>query len=112
MKIIDRIPVSADEKIEVKLLNPALNIPSSGQPGGNTSMQKGGPSVYRPALVSENILAQWDGADGDPASDVSQDGVGKNGKINWVLSIPPQMSVSLVLQFDVIYPENLLVQGV
>lgn len=116
MKVIDRIPVSRDERIEVKLLNPALALSSFGEArvegaaGNPTQKEKGGfRTLSRPVHVSENVIASWDGPDGGSTFDQSQDGSGKDGKINWVLSILPHKSVSLSLQFDVIYPENLLV---
>ncbi|PPQ89432.1 hypothetical protein CVT25_012811 [Psilocybe cyanescens] len=97
LKVIDRVPVSEDEKIEVKVLNPALSTTSTNNAPAKNSVQ-----------VANNVIAQWDGIE-EPG--VDSNAIGKDGKLNWIVSIPPQKSVSLVLQFEVNYPENLAIVG-
>lgn len=95
LKVIDQVPVSEDERIEIKMLAPALTLP--GQPSKSSS------SWAKPKVAS-NVVAQWDGAYEDG---VDQEGLGRDGKFNWVLSVPPQKSVCLMLRCEVNYPKNL-----
>ncbi|PPQ86924.1 hypothetical protein CVT25_009810 [Psilocybe cyanescens] len=98
LKVIDRVPVSEDERIGVKVLNPALGSPST-----NSG------AVSKPVQVAHNVIAQWDGMD-EPG--VDPDAIGKDGKLNWIISsISPQQTISLVLQFEVNYPENIAITG-
>ena len=101
LKVIDMIPVSQDERIEIKLLNPPLP-PSVAE--DNTGKEKKSDGIS----VSPGVLALWDGT-GDP--EVNQDVVGKNGCVRWDVSLRPQETVNLVLKFEVSYPEKLVVDG-
>uniref|UniRef100_A0A8H8CPA6 DUF4139 domain-containing protein n=1 Tax=Psilocybe cubensis TaxID=181762 RepID=A0A8H8CPA6_PSICU len=125
LKLIDRIPVSEDERIEVKLISPQLTPVPAAKAGGKaaaaasqstaTSKAPGSPSSIpawlRPIRVSEGVMAQWDGID-DPTGGAGLSAVGKTGKFNWLLSVPAQTTISLVLHFEVNYPEALAVQGI
>ncbi len=101
LKVVDMIPVSQDERIEIKLLNPPL--PPSIAEDNTGKEQK--PDRIR---VSPGVVALWDGAN-DP--EVNQDVVGKNGRVRWDVSLRPQETVNLVLKFEVSYPEKLMVDG-
>ena len=101
LKVIDMIPVSQDERIEIKLLNPPLP-PSVAE--DNTGKEKKSDGIS----VSPGVLALWDGT-GDP--EVNQDVVGKNGRVRWDVSLHPQETVNLVLKFEVSYPEKLVIDG-
>ncbi|KAF8879083.1 hypothetical protein CPB84DRAFT_1852185 [Gymnopilus junonius] len=87
LKLMDNVPVSTDSSIRVQVLTPVLGDPT-------TTMSKS----TRQVQVSPNVVACWDGAD-DPG--VNQDAVGKNGKINWQISLQPQEKVLLSLQYEV-----------
>lgn len=116
LKVVDIIPVSQDERIEIKLLNPLLP-PSVGEPSGLqrtmslASTDKDSTSKEQKMdgiRVSPGVMALWDGS-GDP--ETNQDVVGKNGRIRWDVSLRPQETVNLVLKFEVLYPEKLVVDG-
>ncbi|KAH9484488.1 Protein F37C4.5 [Psilocybe cubensis] len=96
LKLIERIPVSEDERIEVKLLQPALALP--------TQSSKTSSSWQKPIKVSSSVVAQWNGV---YEAGVDQESLGKDGKFNWVISVPPHKSVSLTLQYEVSHPKNL-----
>lgn len=97
VKIIDQVPVSQDASITVKLVAPALPADPSGDK----------PALARTTL-SNGVVAQWHGAD-DPGVDVAS--LGKDGKLNWVCSIPPQEKLNLVLLWEVNAPTNANVVG-
>jgi hypothetical protein len=104
LRVIEHIPVSEDELIEVKLHNPPLTMPSTGtQSGSSASLMN---KVQEKG--ARNVTALWDGVDEEG---VDQAALGKDGKFNWLVSIPPQKSVSLVAQFEVNYPEGTAIQG-
>ncbi len=114
LKVVDLIPLSQDERIEIKLLNPPLPS-TAGQPSGlqrmmslassekdNYSKKSKGNKIR----VSPGVVALWDGT-GDPKMD--QDVVGKNGRVRWDVSLRPQETANLVMKFEVSYPEKLSV---
>ncbi|KAF9465724.1 hypothetical protein BDZ94DRAFT_1214090 [Collybia nuda] len=88
VKVIEQIPVSQDSSITVKLDNPAL--PASSEVEKPTQVQ-----------VSQEVVAQWHGAD-EPGVDTAS--LGRNGKLNWVCSVPAQKKINLVLQWEVSAP--------
>jgi len=95
LKIIDNIPVSQDDSIQVKLISPALSQP--GQPSSRKSISTG-----------SGVCAQWHGVDDEQALEST---IGKDGKLNWVLNIPPMKTAHLALQFEVTSPHDVTVQG-
>ncbi|KJA24214.1 hypothetical protein HYPSUDRAFT_136419 [Hypholoma sublateritium FD-334 SS-4] len=103
LKVVDIIPVSQDERIEIKLLNPLLPL-SRRAIGLTEDDELKGDRIQ----VSPGVVALWDGT-GDP--ETNQDVVGKNGRVRWDVSLRPQEAVNLVLKFEVSYPEKLAVEG-
>jgi len=93
LKIVDHIPVSQDDRIQVKLINPKL------------TEHKGSRAVVE---VLNGVKGQWDGADDDKVDETI---LGKDGKLNWVLTLPPLKSVNLVLQYEVSHQEGIVVDG-
>jgi hypothetical protein len=128
LKVIDSIPVSQDERIEIKLLSPSLSPPSAdalarkdstaadgdadSHSTKGTKMASSRQKIMRVLLPNQsskgNIVAQWDGID-DP--EVDQQTVGKNGRVSWIVSLAPQESVTLALKYEVSFPERLPVYG-
>lgn len=51
--------------------------------------------------VSAGIFSQWNGAD---ELDSNKEMLGKDGKFDWICSIPPQNKVGLFLRYDVTAP--------
>jgi hypothetical protein len=101
LKILDQIPVSEDSSITVRLNSPALVVPLA-----NTS--KGSIKAPPPVTVSQGVVAQWDGTD-DPSFDI--EALGKDGKFNWVCSVPSQGKINLLLQWEVTAPTDTHVVG-
>ncbi|KAF7367401.1 hypothetical protein MSAN_00802700 [Mycena sanguinolenta] len=110
LKIVDQIPASQDSQIEVRLVNPALVLPSEG--GAGTSkrasvMLKSQPQA--PVVnVANGIVAQWDGTD---ESAVDIDTLGRDRKLNWVCAVPAQGKINLALEWEVTAPARVHVVG-
>ncbi|KAJ6624385.1 hypothetical protein B0H10DRAFT_2430916 [Mycena sp. CBHHK59/15] len=95
LKIIDQIPASQNSQIEVKLVNPALNLPTE-----SVSSIKAAPANTKPQLVNvtKGVLAQWDGVD---ESDCEVESLGLDRKLNWICTVPPQGKINLSLEWEV-----------
>ena len=105
LKILDQIPVSEDEQINVKLVSPALSLPD----GSSIKTVKTNASRAIPHVqVSEGVVARWEGSD---ESGIDVDALGKDGKINWLCTVPPQGKLSLVMQWEVSTPARAQVTG-
>ncbi|KAJ6519261.1 hypothetical protein C8R45DRAFT_1057782 [Mycena sanguinolenta] len=110
LKIVDQIPASQDSQIEVKLVSPALVLPSEG--GSGTSkrasvMLKSQPQA--PVVnVANGVVAQWDGTD---ESTVDIDTLGRDRKLNWVCAVPAQGKINLALEWEVTAPARVQVVG-
>ena len=100
-KVIDAVPVSESSQITVKLISPALVLP---EPPASDAERKQPP----PLQVGEGVVAQWEGAD-EPGFDL--EALGRDGKLNWVCSIPSQGKVNLLLSWEVVAPARLTIEG-
>lgn len=103
LKIIDQVPVSEDSQIVIKLVNPPLIGSAS-----SDIYRKAPAKDFPPSKISTGVVAQWDGTD-EP--DFDPGSLGKDGKINWVCSVPSQETVNLVLQWEVTAPTRSTVIG-
>ncbi|KAG6872120.1 hypothetical protein C0995_012774 [Termitomyces sp. Mi166 len=98
VRIADQIPVSEDAQIQVKLISPALVSKGKDKDEG----------VRDKVAVAKGVSAMWQGAD-EPEPDTGA--LGKNGKFDWVVALPAQGKVNLVLQYEVIVPVEANVVG-
>ncbi|THU91059.1 hypothetical protein K435DRAFT_759668 [Dendrothele bispora CBS 962.96] len=59
--------------------------------------------------VSEDIFAQWDGADEPEGvnSETTARTLGSDGKLNWVCRVPAQTKMDLVLQYEIRVPAKM-----
>jgi hypothetical protein len=149
IKIIDQVPVSEDSIINIKLLSPALQLPSSdataaatpndggsvksGRTGGllgslgsgsssnSGNSEKALKAVAKSVKVTPGVVARWDrpgseaasGTDEESDSDpVDLTALGKDGKINWLCSVPAQAKANLTLQWEVNAPVNTNIAGI
>ena len=105
LQIIDHIPVSEDTMITVKLITPALSLPTEATSGAPVGPP---PSVQ----VQPGVTAQWydeDPHNSDPKA--AGIGLGKDGMISWACSIPPHGTVHLGLQWEVTAPAQVEING-
>ncbi|RDB15220.1 Protein F37C4.5 [Hypsizygus marmoreus] len=107
VRIVDQIPVSEDAQIQVRLINPSLSsaLITGSRDSATASMIE---AVRKPVPISKGVTALWDGAD-EP--EVDGETLGRNGKLNWVCSVPPQSKVNLVLQWEVVVPARTDILG-
>jgi len=101
VKILDQFPISEDQQIQVKHVNPTLSPPAG--TNGVTS-----DTLRRPVTVVKGVNAIWDGADDE---DVDGETLGKDGKFNWVCSVPAQSKVNLTAQWEVAVPPKTDIVG-
>ena len=94
------MPVSESSEITVKLISPALVLPEP--PAGDAERKP------PPLHVGEGVVAQWEGAD---ESGFDLEALGRDGKLNWVCSIPRQGKVNLLLSWEVVAPARLAIEG-
>ena len=93
LKIHEQVPVSEDSTITVKLTNPPLVVPEVNKRGVLQTAET--------VNIGSQVQAQWEGMD-DPDMDPSL--VGKEGKLNWVCSLPAQGKLNLTLAWEVVCP--------
>ncbi|KAF7325513.1 hypothetical protein MKEN_00400300 [Mycena kentingensis (nom. inval.)] len=99
VKLVDHFPASQHADIVVKLLSPALVLPSDNAAGsvkakGATAL---GASTQKIKL-GKDVIAQWDGVD-EP--DCVVESLGLDRKVNWICSVAPQAKVNVSLEWEV-----------
>ncbi|EAU80901.1 mucoidy inhibitor A [Coprinopsis cinerea okayama7 len=119
VKVIDQIHVSEDATIAVKLISPALQLPSvengsvkSGK-GNRASITESGSGTVRipaPVKVASGVTAKWDDG-GEDEESVDAASLGKDGKLNFICSLPPQGKTNLTLQWEVSAPVKTKISG-
>ncbi|KAL0960745.1 hypothetical protein HGRIS_005769 [Hohenbuehelia grisea] len=103
--VLDQVPVSEDSRISVKVTSPALSS-SSGPTVKSLLTERGAVGA------SESVKAQWVGSEENGSSESSSGTmVNKDGRFNWICSIPPQGKTNLILQCEVVYPANMAITG-
>ncbi|KAK7050548.1 hypothetical protein R3P38DRAFT_2865776 [Favolaschia claudopus] len=112
LKIVDQIPTSQNSQIEVKLVSPALILPSENS-GGSGGTLKGTSSKNPPAAqtvnVARGVVAHWDGVD-EP--DCAVESLGLDRKLNWICSVAAQTKINLALDWEVtVSPASVKVIG-
>ncbi|KAF8633761.1 hypothetical protein AX15_001267 [Amanita polypyramis BW_CC] len=113
LRVVDQIPVSQDEEINVKLISPAL--PNAPPTIASRKRDKrdgsSGVDTERQVEVSPGVVSQWrDGMDDIPSDDYTTT-VGRDGMLSWICDIAPQGKVNLLLQWEVVTPARTLVSG-
>ena len=98
LTVIDNIPVSQDANITVNLISPSLTIPLPSAIVGNKA-------VASSVTVADGIIAQWS----DSGSDVNA--LGKDGRLDWICSIPAHAKVNLLLQWEASTTQKTAIQG-
>ncbi|KAG6898902.1 hypothetical protein C0993_002979 [Termitomyces sp. T159_Od127] len=99
VRIADQVPVSEDAQIQVKLISPALGAKEKGK-----DRDEGTGRV----TVAKGVSAIWENAD---ESEPHMEALGRNGKFDWVVALPAQGKVNLVLQYEVVSPAETTVVG-
>ncbi|KAF7318769.1 DH domain-containing protein [Mycena chlorophos] len=121
VKIIDHIPASQNAQIEVKLVSPALLVPSDANTNNNAPVSslsmgmsiKGAPKakdiVPQRITLAKDVVAQWDGVD-EP--DCVPESLGLDRKVNWICAVGSQAKVTVGLEWEVtVSPASLQVTG-
>ncbi|KAJ6455475.1 hypothetical protein C8R45DRAFT_881683 [Mycena sanguinolenta] len=104
LKIVDQIPTSQNSQIEVKLVSPALTLPTkdNNAPSGGSSLLKGpksnAPAAPQVLSVARGVVAQWNGVD-EPDCEVES--LGLDRKLNWVCEVAAQAKINLALEWEV-----------
>ena len=98
LKITDNIPVSQDANITVNLVSPGLTIPLSSATPNNKA-------VPSSVTVANGVVAQWN----DSGSDVNV--LGKDGRLDWICSIPAHAKINLLLQWEATTTQKNPIQG-
>ncbi|KAJ7776833.1 hypothetical protein DFH07DRAFT_797953 [Mycena maculata] len=101
LKIVDQIPTSQNAQIEVKLVSPALTLPSDAGAGMGMSSIKAAPKTPgAPQVLSiaQGVVVQWDGVD---KPDCAVETLGLDRKLNWICSVPSQGKINLALDWEV-----------
>ncbi|KIY62942.1 hypothetical protein CYLTODRAFT_382970 [Cylindrobasidium torrendii FP15055 ss-10] len=110
LRIVDQIPVSQDNQVTVKLLQPALSLPTKSVIGGTSKSSEAPQTPTLPSVKMEGgVVAQWKGSD-EP--DVDTASLGKDGMLSFLCGVQPQEKVNITLQWEVSYPAKTSVTGI
>ena len=107
-------PVSEDANLHVKLISPALQLPSSSdvvnsrsseKPSSKISLPGAGATKERPAAVkvSDEVTAKWDEGD-EEDENVDVGTLGKDGMVNFICALPAQGKTNISMQWEVSAP--------
>ncbi|KAJ2920688.1 hypothetical protein H1R20_g16407, partial [Candolleomyces eurysporus] len=107
LKIVDRIPVSEDSQITVKLISPVLPTNSTSA-GSSLNLSAITGTLTKRVKLADGVVAQWYGADEEATN---AEYLGKDGKVQWLCSLPSQKKVDLTLQWEVSVPKEVVVVG-
>jgi hypothetical protein len=107
LKVVDRIPVSEDSQINVKLTLPALPMNSTSG-GASLSLSSITDALTKKVKLAEGVVAQWYGAGEE---NTNAEYLGKDGKVQWVCSLGSQDQVDLILQWEVSASKEVVVIG-
>jgi hypothetical protein len=99
--VFDQFPVSDDPRVTVKYISPGLS-------SGSKESTSGEIQVPDKVKATSGVYAQWSGAD-EP--DVNAETLGKDGRFDWICSVPPQDKIELRLQFEVTAPHHSQIVG-
>ncbi|KAF7439897.1 hypothetical protein PC9H_000234 [Pleurotus ostreatus] len=110
LTIIDQVPISEDAQVTIKLVNPALPPPPAASSSAISSIKSVSKSekLPPPIKVADNVMAQWDGVD-DPEGDKSA--IGREGRLAWKCTLPPQSKINLTLVWEVSAAANVTISG-
>jgi hypothetical protein len=93
--------MSDDSTVIVKQIAPALGeVVKEGTTGELRVPEK--------LKISREVYAQWNGAD-EP--DVNIEILGKDGKFDWVCTVPAQGKIDMFLRYEVISPPRTDITG-
>ena len=99
LKITDNIPVSQDANITVNLMSPKLTIPLPSTALGN----KSAPSSV---VVADGVVAQW-----SDKGDSNVNALGKDGRLDWICSIPAHAKINIPLEWEVSTTQKKPIEG-
>jgi hypothetical protein len=100
--ILDQVPVSEDERINVSLVSPALIVPGS-EEARLGSIKR----IAQSVKVQKGVSAQWHGEQGD-----DDPALGKDGRVKWVCELAAQEKLTLSLEYEVSAPAGVTLLGI
>lgn len=101
LTIVDQIPVIEDARINLRLISPTISVPVANTSKATKKV------VNLSTTVSKGVTAQWEGY-GQAGVDESE--LGKDGRLNWLCSVPSQGNVNFSLQWEVSFPSGTKVE--
>lgn len=114
VNILDHIPISEDDRIDVKIKSPRLNMPGQAEEkekNSTLSSATGLKALSKEVQVQKGVVAKWDVGNGEDEDEVAAKSLGKDGKVRWVVELAPQEKITLVLNWEVTLAANLRLSG-
>ncbi|TEB24110.1 hypothetical protein FA13DRAFT_1693931 [Coprinellus micaceus] len=120
LRVLARIPVSLDEKINVRLVEPSLPAPPASTPpqvssGTSTSPPSVKESSEKSSIqavgVAEGVTAWWYSGNGSEMNGVEDGAGGQEGKIQWNCAIDAKAKVDMTLRWDVGAGKDIAIVG-